>query len=104
MDGPPRLRSLIAAGLLGSAIGPVVLALFGLVGNPKGGSSEPRRCWPSWPFALCTPPPRPDWRSGPQCDQGDSGDGYGRRHCSSPGRPTRQSSCTLGSRSLAQAA
>jgi hypothetical protein len=38
MDGPPRLRSLIAAGLLGSAIGPVVLGLFGLVGNPKGGS------------------------------------------------------------------
>jgi hypothetical protein len=38
MDSQPRLRSLIGAGLFGAAIGPVVLGLFGLVGNPKGGS------------------------------------------------------------------
>src|SRR5262245_42384559 len=36
-DGQPRLRSLIGAGLLGAAIGPAVLGLLGLVGNPKGG-------------------------------------------------------------------
>ncbi len=38
MDGQARLGSLIGAGLGGAAVGPVVLGLFGLVGNPKGGS------------------------------------------------------------------
>jgi hypothetical protein len=38
MVGQPRLRSLIGAGLCAAALGPVFLGLFGLVGNPKGGS------------------------------------------------------------------
>jgi hypothetical protein len=44
-DGQPCLRSLIGAGLLGAAAGPVFLALSGLVGNPKGGSIGAEALW-----------------------------------------------------------